>query len=432
MLQHQHVTKLATCLPAGLPIARWQTSTAFRGQARQLHWATDSCWLRCQRDCKQDGIWPYDDRAGIFQVILVAGTTRAPIVVGQTIGNAIAGQIDEQQQVQTQAQQSNDGITADALAAQSGGMLTQAGQQDLTDQGFGFVSGDSSSLAGDVQLASLDPNAASSLTYEDRVTAIHIADGDTYDPATGAWFNNGIEQVVVLGGQNAGDHAAATPTSGDMAAQAGPELGSLSMVYETGFLPGQETLAAGRVSSGRHDPGGVSYGAFQLASSVRAGQQVQAFLRTEGSPWAPQFAGMDPTVRGGAFGTTWQQIAAQNGSAFYQAQHAYIQRTHYDPVVQYVLDHTGVDVNTMSSAVQNVVWSMSVQHGGASQLVTGAVNEVAMSGLNPSDPTYQSTLINQLYSDREVYVMDLHPPQPGLIGRYLTEQQAAQQMLVGY
>ena len=49
-------------------------------------------------------------------------------------------------------------------------------------------------------------------------------------------------------------------------------LGNLSMKYETGFKPGQEAKACGVVStgligSGRADPGGKSYGAYQLSST---------------------------------------------------------------------------------------------------------------------------------------------------------------------
>ncbi len=107
------------------------------------------------------------------------------------------------------------------------------------------------------------------------------------------------------------------------------QLGNLSMAYETGFRPGQEDQAAGEVSSGRGDRGGPSYGAYQLSS---AKGQVQNFLRQEGSPWASRFADLQPT-QPGAFGEAWKDTAAGDPGNFFDAQHAYIERTHYEPVV---------------------------------------------------------------------------------------------------
>jgi hypothetical protein len=46
-------------------------------------------------------------------------------------------------------------------------------------------------------------------------------------------------------------------------------LGNLSMKYETSARPGQEAKAAARVSTGKGDAGGVSYGAYQLSSTYK-------------------------------------------------------------------------------------------------------------------------------------------------------------------
>ena len=74
------------------------------------------------------------------------------------------------------------------------------------------------------------------------------------------------------------------------------------MRFETGFRPGQEAQAAATVSSSQGDAGGISYGAYQLASSPKGGQQVQSFLANDGTPWAARFAGLDPTTNDGPFG----------------------------------------------------------------------------------------------------------------------------------
>jgi type VI secretion system secreted protein VgrG len=184
--------------------------------------------------------------------------------------------------------------------------------------------------------------------------------------------------------------------------------------------------AAAKVSTGVNDKGGVSYGAYQLASSAEGGQQVQAFLQAEGKRWAPDLAGLDPTQRGGAFQKTWQAIAARDPDAFFQAQHDYIRRTHYDRVIDSVRRRTGVDLDQQSDAVRNVVWSMAVQHGGARRLVSQAVGDVG-ARLSPSDPRYGAALINRLYDRREAYVRGLD--RPDLVDRYRSERTDALQML---
>ncbi len=144
-------------------------------------------------------------------------------------------------------------------------------------------------------------------------------------------------------------------------------LGDLSMLYETGFRPGQEAAACAVVSTGlighvRADPGGKSYGAYQLSSTVQGGQQVLAFLKADGRAWAPSFAGTDPT-RAGRFEAAWKVIAAAHAATFFAAQHDFIQRTHFAVVVAKVRLLTRVDLSRRCAAVTDVIWSMAVQHG---------------------------------------------------------------------
>lgn len=194
--------------------------------------------------------------------------------------------------------------------------------------------------------------------------------------------------------------AAAQPRAADE-----PRLGNLSMTSETSHRPGQEAQAAATVSSGRlngrTDPGGRSYGAYQLTSTATGGRQVQAFLANEGAQRADRFAGMDPT-EAGAFGDTWRAIAREEPDAFFQAQHEHIQRTHYDHVAENVEARTGLDVNARSPAVRDVVRSMSVQHGRAATLVRDAVRSLE-GRVAPDDPGYDRALVNTLHDRREAY-----------------------------
>ncbi len=214
--------------------------------------------------------------------------------------------------------------------------------------------------------------------------------------------------------------AAPTPT--------GHRLGNLSMLYETGCVPGQEAKAAATVSSGRNDPGGKSYGAYQFNSTVATGAVVKIFLAAvEGKPWAAGFVGHDPTVAG-PFEVEWKRVAAAQPVEFFEAQHVFIKRTHYDRAMAKVLTATKVDLTTASAAVRDVVWSMSVQHGRAAKIIAAAVEACAGHG-NPGERAYDRLLIDTLYDKRIAYVAHLNLE--SLNARYKSERAGALKMLDG-
>ena len=91
-------------------------------------------------------------------------------------------------------------------------------------------------------------------------------------------------------------------------------------------------------------------------------------------------------------------------------------------MVQKVHHATSLDINQRSRALQNVVWSMSVQHSRAANLVTHAVQQVGLQG-NLSNAAYDRKLINQLYAIRDAYVD--RQGQPDLKKRYAAERRDA-------
>ena len=209
-------------------------------------------------------------------------------------------------------------------------------------------------------------------------------------------------------------------------ADSGHTLGDLSRRYETGGR------GPGTVSGGHGDAGGVSYGSYQLAT--RRGRPAE-FLAHEGAPWADRFAGQAPGTA--AFSATWRQIAREQPAAFHAAQHDYIQRTHYTPLEQGVQRRTGLDADTRSAALRDVIWSTAVQHGPGSRIIDTAIGQVD-ARMQRSDPGYDRALIGAIYAERGRRDADgqLHhfrsnsaAVQAGVAQRFIDERADALRML---
>lgn len=170
-------------------------------------------------------------------------------------------------------------------------------------------------------------------------------------------------------------------------------LGELSEVFESGGR------GAGTVSSGQGDPGGVSYGIWQLASKTGT---AAAFIAAEGAPWGGEFGGAQPGSA--AFSAAWIAIAAREPDVFADAQHAFIQRTHYRPAVAAVLRQTGCDLDGRHDAVRDTAWSVAVQHGGAAGILAGAVR-IADAALPRGHAGYDRRLVEAIYAERSAYVL---------------------------
>lgn len=160
-------------------------------------------------------------------------------------------------------------------------------------------------------------------------------------------------------------------------------LGALSAQYETGGR------GPGTVSTGVGDPGGVSYGSYQLASKTGT---ATAFVRAEGAAW-PQLGNAPPGSP--AFSAVWRDIAAREPQAFDDAQHAFIERTHYRPVVAAVLARTGLDLDARAQPVRDAVWSIAVQHGKAPDILTYAL---------ATRPQGDEATLRAIYAARSAYV----------------------------
>jgi LysM repeat protein len=201
-------------------------------------------------------------------------------------------------------------------------------------------------------------------------------------------------------------------------------LGTLSAKYETGGR------GPGTVSTGSGDPGGVSYGSYQMATKMGT---AKSFVTQAGFPWLENFRNL--TAGTAQFTAMWKKIAAEQTNAFQEAQHSYIKKTHYDLLVAKILSDDSLDVNSRSRALQDVVWSTAVQHGGATPIVHRACGNVSRP---KSDPKYDEALIRAIYAERgrkkadgnlAYFSKSSSSVQTGVANRFKNEQQDALAML---
>ena len=160
------------------------------------------------------------------------------------------------------------------------------------------------------------------------------------------------------------------------------------------------------------------------------------FVSHEGSKWSAEFAGKRPGTP--EFDKAWQDIARRDPKGFQEAQHQYIERTHYTPTVNNVRNSTGVDISQHSKALQNVVWSTGVQHGPGSSIVSDAIKKVESQGIKPDDPDFDRRVINAIYDERgatnaagqPIHFLHSSPEnQRGVLARFASERRDALQEL---
>ena len=163
------------------------------------------------------------------------------------------------------------------------------------------------------------------------------------------------------------------------------ELGILSKKYEA---PG----GVGTVSTGVGDPGGVSYGSWQL--STNAGT-LGAYLKD-----TPEYAKFFGNARPGTpeFTQRWKEIAKADPKGFEKSQHDFLYKKNFKGVLDYA---TSKGIDTSSRAIQNVLWSQAIQHGlkGNKTIINNALKDV--------DPKNNEEVIKAIYQSRSSYVSGL-------------------------
>lgn len=163
-------------------------------------------------------------------------------------------------------------------------------------------------------------------------------------------------------------------------------LGKLSQKYES-----NQRLGA----IGFDKTGGFSYGLYQIASRVGTMAKFLKWLSGRfPDAWAvlKDAGGNDAATRGKAsFKSAWRFLG-RSRKDWAAIQHFYIQQTHYDPLVADLL-RGGLDVNSRSNALKDVVWSTAVQHGPNTNVVRLAYQRCV-------DRSDDASLIAEIYKER--------------------------------
>ena len=171
------------------------------------------------------------------------------------------------------------------------------------------------------------------------------------------------------------------------------ELGQLSAQFESG--------SDGIAAVGYDRNGGTSYGKYQVSSRAGSLKDFLDFLDTEAPDLSRRLRSSGPGNTGsrkGAMPDAWRAIASEQPERFEDLQEAFVRQSHYKPALDAIAQRTGINPDKVSTAMREVIWSTSVQHGpaGAARIFERAH---AMSG-SPSDPAYERNLINNVYNIR--------------------------------
>ncbi|QLR43379.1 hypothetical protein HV346_12125 [Enterobacter sp. RHBSTW-00994] len=183
-------------------------------------------------------------------------------------------------------------------------------------------------------------------------------------------------------------------------------LGKTSERYESGGR------GPGVISSGKGDHGGVSYGMYQLSSKMGT---VNKYIAV--SKYQDLFEGKVPATP--EFNKVWEKIAVDHKEEFAQDQHLFIEKTHYQVQID-LLASKGLNFSHSRAAINDMIWSTSVQYGPSTGLISRALKGKDFETLTDAD-------VITIVQDYKInHVEDLFPSSPtwwdDLKTRALTEK----------
>lgn len=167
----------------------------------------------------------------------------------------------------------------------------------------------------------------------------------------------------------------AQKTSGEPAKESGTgeqEIGVLSSKHESRGGPGV-------INGGEGDAGGASYGAYQFNSVDKVIDDFFVWLKdADNELYTILEAGYtaDGNKFGSHFNAAFKQLGKDQPKQFLKAQHLFTKHMYYDIAVDQIKTKFGLDINSRSFAIKNVIWSRAVQHG-----VGGKAGDIKKSGI---------------------------------------------------
>lgn len=165
-------------------------------------------------------------------------------------------------------------------------------------------------------------------------------------------------------------------------------LGALSSKYESNGNPGT-------IANNRGDHGGKSYGAWQFSSKMGSLDSFINWLAPNHPDFYTKLSSSKQEDGGKAglnFDKAWTSIAKADKDRFLQAQQDYVKHSFYDKAASSLKTRYGFDINNRSKALQECLFSTSVQHG-----VAGSLSVFSKLNLQEDD----RSIINSLYNERQ-------------------------------
>jgi hypothetical protein len=187
-------------------------------------------------------------------------------------------------------------------------------------------------------------------------------------------------------------------------------LGSLAARYESG---GRGTSAIGWDSTG-----GTSYGKYQIATKTGTMDQFMKFLEKDNPAAFARLKAAGPADSGkdGAFAQEWKKLASEG--LLGDSEHKFIKATHFDKGMSGIKNQSLKAMVEQSKALQEVMWSTSVQHGGGG--ASGIFGKVYKEGMSEQD------LIKAIYAERGTrFGSSTAAVQKSVQNRFASEQQQA-------
>lgn len=201
-------------------------------------------------------------------------------------------------------------------------------------------------------------------------------------------------------------------------------LGGLSAQFESG-TSGIATIGYDRV-------GGTSYGKYQIASRPGTMDRFLNYLDANAPDISKQLREAGPANTGskeGQMPAVWRELAGEIPERFERLQHNFIESETYDPARRMILQKTGLDFEKAPDALQEVLWSTSVQHGptGAARIFEKVIDRF-VGGIEGRD--FNAQLIEGVYDVRKgQFGSSTKRVQEAVANRFDSEKTIAMNML---